>query len=89
MSLSRVNALAGELPTIDVRFPRTVPVSGTATFAAWNTSESTQAGCRTRTTEGAFTGSLRVRFSAWGARTFGGPSTHGRLTAFYRVSAPA
>jgi hypothetical protein len=46
-------------------------------------------GCRTMATEGAFNGSLRVRFSVWGGRTFGAAPTRDRLTAMYRVTTPA
>jgi hypothetical protein len=84
--LSRVDALVGELPTIGVRVPGRLPVAGTATFVGGKTTESREDGCRTTTADGTFRGSLRVRFSAWGTRTFAAPSTRGRLTARYRVT---
>lgn len=89
LALSRVDVLAGELPSIRVRFPAKLPVTGSATFAASKQAETIDEGCRTTTTEGAFDGGLRVRFSAWGGRTFGAAPSRGRLTAFYRVTGPA
>jgi hypothetical protein len=89
MSLSRVNVLVGELPRIQVRFPAELPVRGSATFSAGKTTESIDGGCRTMATEGALNGSLRVRFSVWGGRTFGAAPTRDRLTAMYRVTTPA
>jgi hypothetical protein len=84
--LSRVDALVGELPTIGVRVPGRTPVAGKAAFVGGKTTESLEDGCRTTTADGSLTGSLRVRFSAWGTRTFAAPPTRGRLSARYRVT---
>lgn len=89
LALSRVDVLAGELPSIRVRFPAKLPVTGSAIFTASEQTETIDEGCRTLTTEGAFDGFLRARFSAWGGRTFGAAPGRGRLTAFYRVTGPA
>lgn len=89
MALTRVGVLGGDLPRIRLRIPEGLPVLGSAVFVAGKTTETSDGGCITRVTEGSFNGSLRVRFSAWGERTFGRPPSRGRLTALYRVTTPA
>jgi hypothetical protein len=86
--LSRVDVLAGELPTIRLQVPAKLPVTGSATFVAGETTESVEGGCRTATTTGELRGTLVARFAAWGARTFGVAPTRGYLTARYRVTTP-
>jgi hypothetical protein len=86
--VERTDALEGEAPRMLVRAPPGVPVAGSGVFEAVRTTESVEAGCRTRTIEGAWSGSFRARFSAWGTRTFGQAPTRGRVSAVYRESAP-
>jgi hypothetical protein len=89
MALTRVGVLSGDLPRIRLRIPAGLPVLGSAVFVAGRTTETGDGGCTTRVTEGSFSGSLRVRFSAWGERTFGRPPSRGRISALYRVTKPA
>ena len=86
--VSRVDALEGDPPRMLVRAPPEAPVTGRAVFEAVRTTESVDAGCRVRTTEGAWSGTLQVRFSAWGVRTFGTTSTRRPVRAVYRESTP-
>lgn len=87
--LSRVDVLVGELPDVRVTVPSGLPVSGAAAFVAGETIEDVRDGCRTRTTSGAFDGTLRADFAAWRRRAFGLVPTRGGTTAFYRVTEPA
>jgi hypothetical protein len=87
LDIPRVDALEGEPSRMVVRAPAALPVTGRAVFEAVRTTESVDVGCRTQTTEGAWTGSLRAAFSAWGIHTFGATPTRG-VSAFYRESAP-
>ena len=86
--VSRVDALEGDPPRMLVRAPAGVPVVGHGAFEAVETTESIDAGCRTRTIQGTWSGSLQARFTAWGSRTFGATSTPRRVSAVYRESAP-
>lgn len=61
--------LAGGLPSIAVRLPSTLPVAGSATFTAPDTSTETSGACRRVAAVGSFRGTLRTRFTGWGART--------------------
>lgn len=86
--VSRTEALEGEPPRILIRPPAGLPVVGRADFDAVETTESVEAGCRTRMVEGAWSGALTAHFSAWGIRTFGASPTRGRVSAVYRESEP-
>lgn len=71
--------VTGDLPTIRVG----ASGLGFVTFSAGQTTETLSGACRVQTTEGALSGSLAVRFAAWGLRTF-------RATAAqYRLYSPA
>ena len=82
MTVAGVVPFAGKLPALDVRVPSGHPIQGRGTFTARETSESTVGGCGVTTTRGSFTGTFRVRFTGWGARTL----TVNTNDASYRVS---
>lgn len=68
MSVSQVETIAGQLPTLELRVPSTLPIAGTGTFTAGETSESQSGPCQTTTVKGTFTGRFRARFAGWGTR---------------------
>lgn len=88
MELRRVDVLSGDLPTIRLRVPARLPVLGRAVFVAGTSTETSDDLCVTRVTQGRLNGALRVRFSAWGERTLGGPPNRGRMTGVYRTTTP-
>ena len=61
--------LAGALPSLAVRLPSRLPIHGSGTFAARQTSTETKGACRTVSATGVFNGTFRARFTGWGART--------------------
>jgi hypothetical protein len=63
------NPLAGQLPTIAVRLASPLPIQGSGTFTARQTSTETNGACSAVTTTGTFTGLFRARFAGWGMRT--------------------
>lgn len=71
---AQVQASAG-LPTIRVD----APGLGSVTFDAGKTVETISGPCRVLTTEGMLSGTLSVRFAAWGLRTFRATSAQHRL----------
>jgi hypothetical protein len=68
MSVSQFDPLTGQLPTLELRAPSTLPIAGTGTFTAGETSESQSGPCQTTTVKGTFTGTFRARFAGWGMR---------------------
>jgi hypothetical protein len=46
-----------------------LPIQGSGTFNAQQTSTETNGGCSTVLTTGTFNGAFRARFAGWGART--------------------
>jgi hypothetical protein len=68
MTVRGYDALAGSLPTIDVRAPSNT-ITGGARFDGGDTSASSFGACRTARTSGTATGSFRTTFAGWGART--------------------
>jgi hypothetical protein len=73
MAVSKVSLSAAEPPTIRIRMPASGPVTGSSTFTAREIKESVEGSCRVVTAQGLFTGQIRIRYTGWGARTFGGP----------------
>jgi hypothetical protein len=63
------NPLAGQLPTIAARLASPLPIQGSGTFTARQTSTETNGACSAVTTTGTFTGLFRARFAGWGMRT--------------------
>jgi hypothetical protein len=63
------NPLSGELPLITARLARPLPIRGSGTFAAQQTSTATNGACRSVLTTGTFNGTFRTRFAGWGTRT--------------------
>ena len=63
------NPLSGSLPTIRARLPRPLPVQGSGTFTAQETSTTTTGSCRSVSTTGTFMGTFRTQFAGWGARS--------------------
>ncbi len=75
------DVLAGTAPTLAATAPPVSGIRGRATFAGRSTSETTAAGCRLTSTEGAVSGSFGATFTGWGERTLRlGP----RAFAIYR-----
>jgi hypothetical protein len=63
------NPLSGQLPTIAARLASPLPIRGSGTFTARQTSTETNGACSAVTTAGTFTGLFRARFAGWGARS--------------------
>jgi hypothetical protein len=63
------NPLSGELPTIAARLASPLPIQGSGTFTARQTSTETNGACSAVTTAGVFTGLFRARFAGWGTRS--------------------
>ena len=63
------NPLSGRLPTIAARLASPLPIQGSGTFNAQQTSTETNGGCSTILTSGTFNGTFRARFAGWGTRT--------------------
>lgn len=63
------NPLSGQLPTIAARLASPLPIQGSGTFTARQTSTETNGACSTVTTSGTFTGLFRARFAGWGTRS--------------------
>jgi hypothetical protein len=63
------NPLSGQLPTIAARLASPLPIQGSGTFNAQQTSTETTGACRTVLTTGTFNGLFRARFAGWGARS--------------------
>ncbi|MGH3073119.1 MAG: hypothetical protein ACRDNB_12750 [Gaiellaceae bacterium] len=61
--------LSGRLPRISLRLSGTLPVSGSGTLLAPQTSTQARGACRRETANGSFRGSFRTRFAGWGVRT--------------------
>ena len=72
-------SVLGGLPTLRV----SAPGLGSVTFSAGATTETISGACRVAATEGTLSGTLGVRFAAWGLRTFRA------TTAQYRQYSPA
>jgi hypothetical protein len=68
MSVSQVESLSGQLPTLELRVPQTLPISGAGAFTATTTAESSAGPCQTTTARGTFAGTFQTRFAGWGAR---------------------
>jgi hypothetical protein len=83
MWASNLNVSAAEPPTIRIRLPASGPLTGPLSFNVGEIKESMEGSCRVATAQGQFAGRVRVGYTAWGARTFGGP-----LPATYRRSGP-
>jgi hypothetical protein len=63
------NPLSGQLPTIAARLGSPLPIQGSGTFTARQTSTETNGACSAVTTAGTFTGLFRTRFAGWGTRS--------------------
>ena len=63
------NPLSGQLPTIAAQVTGPLPVQGSGTFTAKQTSTEVDGACRNTSTTGTFDGTFRVRFAGWGLRT--------------------
>jgi hypothetical protein len=63
------NPLSGQLPTIAARLASPLPIQGSGTFTARQTSTETNGACSAVTTAGTFTGLFRARFAGWGKRS--------------------
>jgi hypothetical protein len=63
------NPLSGQLPTIAARLASPLPIQGSGTFTARQTSTETNGACSAVTTAGTFTGFFRARFAGWGMRS--------------------
>jgi hypothetical protein len=63
------NPLSGQLPTIAARLASPLPIQGSGTFTARQTSTETNGACSAVTTAGTFTGLFRARFAGWGTRS--------------------
>lgn len=68
MSVSQLEPLDGQLPTLELRVPPSLPITGSGTFAAGETSEAPSGACRTTTVRGTFAGTFSTRFAGWGTR---------------------
>jgi hypothetical protein len=69
MSALGFNPLSGQLPTIAARLASPLPIQGSGTFKARQTSTETSGACSAVTTTGTFSGTFRTRFAGWGARS--------------------
>ena len=69
MSALGFNPLSGQLPTIAARLASPLPIQGSGTFTARQTSTETNGACSAVTTAGTFTGLFRARFAGWGTRS--------------------
>jgi hypothetical protein len=63
------NPLSGQLPTIAAHLTGPLPIQGSGTFTAQQTSSEVNGACRSTSTTGTFDGTFRVRFAGWGLRT--------------------
>jgi hypothetical protein len=63
------NPLSGQLPTIAARLASPLPIQGSGTFKARQTSTETNGACSTVLTTGTFKGMFRARFAGWGTST--------------------
>jgi hypothetical protein len=63
------NPLSGQLPTIAARLASPLPIQGSGTFKARQTSTETNGACSNVLTTGTFRGMFRTRFAGWGTRT--------------------
>jgi hypothetical protein len=63
------NPLSGQLPTIAARLASPLPIQGSGTFTARQTSTETNGACSAVTTAGTFTGLFRAQFAGWGTRS--------------------
>jgi hypothetical protein len=62
------NPLSGQLPTIGARLASPLPIQGSGTFTAQQTSTETNGACSAVVTTGTFNGTFRAQFAGWGAR---------------------
>jgi len=67
---------AGTLPTITLRLPRSLPISGTGSFTAKET-KTDPGQCNAVSATGTFSGAFRTRFVGWGARVLALSSASG------------
>jgi hypothetical protein len=63
------NPLSGQLPMIAARLASPLPIQGSGTFRAQQTSTETNGACSSVLTTGTFDGTFRARFAGWGARS--------------------
>jgi hypothetical protein len=63
------NPLSGQLPTIAAHLTGPLPIQGSGTFTAQQTSTEMDGGCRSTSTTGTFDGMFRAQFTGWGVRT--------------------
>jgi hypothetical protein len=63
------NPLSGQLPTIGAQLTGPLPIQGSGTFTAQQTSTEMDGACRSTSTTGTFNGTFRARFAGWGVRT--------------------
>jgi hypothetical protein len=62
------NPLSGQLPTIAAHLGEPLPIQGSGTFTAQQTSTEVDGPCRSTSTTGTFDGTFRARFAGWGVR---------------------
>jgi hypothetical protein len=73
------NPLSGQLPTIAARLASPLPIQGSGTFRARQTSTETNGACSSVVTTGTFDGTFRARFVGWGMRSVSlNPADHAR-----------
>lgn len=69
MTVSQFAPLSGQLPTLAVRIPPSLPITGSGIFTAGETLESPPGSCSMTTVRGTFAGTFRTRFAGWGVRS--------------------
>jgi len=75
------NPLSGQLPTIAANLDGPLPIQGSGTFTAQQTSTEMDGACRSSSTTGTFDGTFRARFAGWGMRTLRlSPADHASYT---------
>ncbi len=70
------NPLSGQLPTIAAQLTGPLPIQGSGTFTAQQTSTEMNGACRSTSTTGTFDGTFRTRFAGWGLRTMRSRADH-------------
>jgi len=69
LTVSGLGPVTGSPPSVDVRVPPSLPLSGGGTFTAGESSETTAGACSVKRVRGTFAGSFQARFAGWGLMT--------------------
>jgi hypothetical protein len=69
LAVSGYDVFAGQPADLTVAGPSVPAIRGSAHFSGQTSKETTSGACRTTSTSGSATGSFRVSFAGWGART--------------------